>query len=317
MRKPKKYKYDKSSVELSNAKLTIKEVLLRVLRYFLGSVTLAVFYYVIFALLISTDTERRLQKENRMFKEVYPGMEYKEQVVRDVISQLQLRDNDIYSQVFHSKAPTVEHMSLMNSLFSNDTIPDTDIVLYSEKKLEIVDSVALKIENNFKEIYALLDSTVLDYPMALPIKDVSYAQVGASLGNKLNPFYKVDTFHDGIDLISPAGTPVYAAAAGTVIEVKRARKGKGNTVVIQHDGGYITKYSHLADIEVSRGRKVKRGALIGNVGSTGNTYAPHLHYEVWKDTLALDPINFFFGSITPGEYTNMVLMSASTRQSLD
>lgn len=296
----------------------MKDILLRIFRYFLASVSLALFYYIIFALLISTDTERKLQKENRMFREIYPEMKQKEEILSDAILQLQIRDNEIYTQVFNTPAPTVEQMSTLNSLFSSDTIPDQDIVKYAARKIGGLEKVSSGVEETFREIYALLDTLPSPgFPMTMPIKDISYAQVGASVGSKINPFYKVETRHDGIDLIAPAGTPVYATAPGVVTKVVRSRKGKGNNVTISHEGGYITIYAHLADIEVWRGKKVKTGTLIGNVGSTGNTYAPHLHYEVWRDTLVMDPINHFFSSVSPQEYSDMVLMSASTKQSLD
>lgn len=296
----------------------MKDVLLRIFRYFLASISLALFYYAIFALLISTDTERKLQRENKMFKEIYPEMKQKEEILSDAILQLQIRDNQIYTEVFDTPAPTVEQMSTMNSLLSSDTIPDGDIVRYAAAKLEALDKVSSGVEETFRQIYAVLDTLPSsDIPMTLPLKNLSYAQVGASVGGKINPFYKVESHHTGIDLIAPAGTPVYATAPGVVTKVVRSRKGKGNNVTVSHEGGYFTIYAHLADIEVRKGTRVKTGTLIGNVGATGNTYAPHLHYEVLRDTLVMDPINHFFGAVSPKEYSDMLLMSTSTRQSLD
>jgi murein DD-endopeptidase MepM/ murein hydrolase activator NlpD len=123
--------------------------------------------------------------------------------------------------------------------------------------------------------------------------------------------------HGGLDLIASDGEPVYAAADGVVKSVVKSRKGLGNVVEIEHGGGYVTRYAHLADIEVSKGRKVRRGTRVGYVGMSGNSFAPHLHYEVVRDTVVLDPIHNFFASVTPDEYVNMLIMSASTGQSMD
>ena len=123
--------------------------------------------------------------------------------------------------------------------------------------------------------------------------------------------------HNGLDLIAPAGDPVYAVADGRVKEIIRSRKGLGNVVVIDHGNGYVTRYAHLADIETRKGRKVRRGARLGYVGVSGNSFAPHLHYEVLRDTLVLDPVNHFFASVTPEEYMNMLIMSVTTGQSMD
>ena len=154
-------------------------------------------------------------------------------------------------------------------------------------------------------------------PMTNPLEDFSFAQTGASVGERINPFYKVKIMHNGLDLIAPAGTPVYAAADGYVKNVVKSRKGLGNVVTIEHDNGYETRYAHLADIETRKGRKIKKGTRIGYVGVSGNSFAPHLHYEVVRDTTVLDPVNYLFSSVTPSEYVNMLIMSASTGQSMD
>lgn len=137
------------------------------------------------------------------------------------------------------------------------------------------------------------------------------------MGEKINPFYKVKIMHNGLDLIAPAGDPVYATADGYVSDVTMSRKGLGNVVTINHGNGYVTRYAHLADIEVRKGRKVKTGTRIGYVGVSGNSFAPHLHYEVIRDTVVVDPVSHFFASVTPDEYVNMLIMSASTGQSMD
>ena len=123
--------------------------------------------------------------------------------------------------------------------------------------------------------------------------------------------------HNGLDLIAPAGEPVYAVADGIIKEIIKSRKGLGNVVEIDHGNGYVTRYAHLADVEVSKGRRLERGDRIGYVGVSGNSFAPHLHYEVLRDTVVLDPVNHFFASVSPEDYLNMLVMSVSTGQSMD
>ena len=154
-------------------------------------------------------------------------------------------------------------------------------------------------------------------PMTNPIGNFSFAQTGASVGDKINPFYKVSIRHNGLDLIAPAGEPVYASADGVVRNVIRSRKGLGNVVEIDHGNGYVTRYGHLADVEVRKGRQLEKGTRIGYVGVSGNSFAPHLHYEVLRDTLILDPVNHLFASVNPEEYMNILIMAVSTGQSLD
>jgi murein DD-endopeptidase MepM/ murein hydrolase activator NlpD len=153
--------------------------------------------------------------------------------------------------------------------------------------------------------------------MSNPLNEFTFAQTGASVGDKINPFYKVPIRHDGLDLVSHSGEPVCVAADGVVTDVIKSRKGLGNVVVVSHKGGYVTRYAHLADIEVKKGRSLKKGDRIGYVGVSGNSFAPHLHYEVLRDTLVMDPVNYMFASLDPEEYVNVMILAVTTGQSLD
>ena len=142
-------------------------------------------------------------------------------------------------------------------------------------------------------------------------------RTGASIGQKINPFYKVAASHGGLDLISQQGEPVYAAADGTVKYVEHSTKGLGNVIAISHSGGYVTRYAHLENTRVSKGQKVLKGKQIGQVGMSGNSFAPHLHYEVMRDSVRLDPLNYMFASVSPEDYMGMLFMSSNTGQSMD
>lgn len=303
---------------MGGRKWTLGRILRKVLVYLIGSVSMAVLYYVIFALIFSTDTERRLRRENRMYEMEYPELERKEALVADVIEGLKVKDNLIYTDIFHTSAPGIEPHASIDFLAGLDSITDKGMVQYSEKKIAFLESCSNIVEANFRQVMAAIaDSSFVMPPMTSPLKDFSFAQTGASVGSRMNPFYKVKMQHNGLDLIAPSGEPVLAAADGVVKEVIRSRKGLGNVVVIDHENGYYTRYAHLSDIEAVRGRKVRRGAKIGHVGVSGNSFAPHLHYEVLRDTVVLDPVNHMFASVTPEEYLNMMILSVSTGQSMD
>ena len=234
------------------------------------------------------------------------------------MSGLRVRDDNIYEEIFQTSAPDVQPLASIDLLSGYDSIPGEDIVLYSAKKLAQIEKSAGKVEENFRRISEIISEKGYVFPpMTNPLGDYSFAQTGASVGSRINPFYKVQMTHNGLDMIAPSGEPVYAAADGVVKDVIHSRKGLGNVVEIDHGNGYVTRYAHLADIEVRKGRKLKRGARIGYVGVSGNSFAPHLHYEVMKDTLVLDPVNHMFASVTPEEYVNMLVMSVMTGQSMD
>ena len=312
------YIFDDNDIKFRKRKTSVWAVIRRILMFFVASISLAVLYYVVFALIFSTDTERKLRQENRMYEKEYPELERKEKMLADVLEGLKVRDNQIYEDVFHTAAPDMDYLSTVSFLEGLDSIPGEDIVLSSAGKLALLEGSAARVEDNFRRIMELIeDKDFVIPPMTNPLHEFSFAQTGASVGNKINPFYKVPIRHNGLDLIAPSGEPVYAAADGVVKNVIRSRKGLGNVVEIDHGNGYVTRYAHLADVEARKGRKLKRGARIGFVGVSGNSVAPHLHYEVIKDTLILDPVNHFFASVSPEEYVNMVIMSVSTGQSMD
>ena len=303
---------------MKGRKLTFGKVVRRMLRFIVGTMSMAILYYVLFALVFSTDTERKLRHENRMYEQEYPLLAEKEALVADVIEGLKVKDDMIYENIFHTSAPDVDPHASIDFLTGLDSIPDNDIVKYTEKKIAFLESCSNVVEANFRQVMEVIaDSGFVMPPMTNPIENFSFAQTGASVGDKMNPFYKVEMKHNGLDMIAPSGEPVYAVADGVVKEVVRSRKGLGNVVVIDHQNGYFTRYAHLADVEASKGRKVKRGTRIGHVGVSGNSFAPHLHYEVLRDTVVLDPVNHMFASVTPEEYINMMVLSVSTGQSMD
>lgn len=299
-------------------KASVWTVICRILMFFVATVSLAIVYYLLFALVFSTEEERALKQENRLYEQEYPEMASKEALLADVVEGLKVKDDRIYEEIFNTSAPNMDQFSSLEFLMALDSIPDTDIVSHSAGRLDKLEVSAGRVEENFKRMMeAISASDFVMPPMSNPLKDFTFAQTGASIGDKINPFYKVPMKHNGLDLIAPAGDPVYAVADGTVKEIIRSRKGLGNVVVIDHGNGYVTRYAHLADIETRKGRKVRRGARLGYVGVSGNSFAPHLHYEVLRDTLVLDPVNHFFASVTPEEYMNMLIMSVTTGQSMD
>lgn len=286
-------------------------------KWVIATASLAAFYYLIFSLVINTDEEKRLKQENRLYEKLYPEMEQKEKLISDVVKDLQARDNAIYKQIFKSQAPSVDPQNSALFFFATDSTADKDIVEYTERRSLALLDMTSRIGSNFKEVFSDAASSRTLPPMLVPVPDLKFAQVGASVGKKMDPFYKVLTMHNGIDLIAGQGTPVLATADGVVLEVKRSGKGSGNIVEIGHDGGYRTLYAHLQDIVVRKGERVKAGRKIANVGMSGNSFAPHLHYEVHRDSLVLDPVNFFFASFSPEDYMKAAYMAATTGQSLD
>ena len=312
------YIYDKDNVGFRKMRTPLRKKIRRVLLLFVASISLTLLYYLIFALFFSTEAESRLERENQMFERELPQLQQKEALLADVLDGLNMRDDRIYEEIFHSSSPSMSPLTSVVDFSGLDTIPDHDLVWYAQRKLDKVVSSAASVEDDFMRIAELLqDSAFVMPPMNNPLDDFTFAQTGASVGDKINPFYKVPIRHNGLDLVAHSGEPVHVTADGIVEKVTKSRKGLGNVVEVRHEGGYVTRYAHLADIEVRKGKKVKKGDRIGYVGVSGNSFAPHLHYEVHRDTIVMDPVNHFFASLDPEEYVNVMIMSATTGQSLD
>ena len=290
----------------------------KALRYLAATVTAAVGFYVLFSLLFSTEEEKRLRQENELYAAYYRTLREKERLVTDVVEGLEVRDDALYRRIFEAEAPSVDAVTAADVISVSDSLSESFYLSYSASKSESLRMMAENVEENFREIYRLMAERQDSLPpLSLPLEGMSYVQTGASVGLKHNPLYKVDVQHDGIDLVAPQGSSVYASADGVVRETVHAAKGLGNIVEIDHRNGYVTRYALLGDISVSKGRTVKRGQKIGTVGISSTTFAPHLHYEVLRDGKVLDPVHFLFASVSPEEYARMLYMSVSTRQSLD
>ena len=318
MSKRRPFIFDAENFHFGEVPRQIGRTLLTLLVYMLLTFTLAVLVYLAFTLVFRTDTERRLRREIRMYERIYPGLEEREQLLGDALANLQYKDNEIYSLVFHTPgAPILDPMEEQDVPRELDTIPDHRLVEYTRDKADSLLRRSRDVEETFVRIVkALNDSSTVLPPMTLPIEDITYPQVGASAGRKMNPFYKAYVFHEGLDLIVARGTPVLAAADGTVKSADNERA-KGNTVRITHKGGYETVYAHLESMDVRAGQRVKAGQRLGAVGMSGQAFAPHLHYEVRKDGVVTDPVGYLFASVSPSDYVNMLYMSVNTLQSMD
>lgn len=309
--------FDPRSINFRKARVETWKIVKNLLLALLISFGVTVVGYLFFAFFHSTEEEKRLSRENRMYEKVLPTVEPKEQLLEDGIASLQHKDSRIYEQVFHSSAPNVDPMSQLTFLFASDTIPDTKLASYARDKSDSLMVKAEAVEKAFGRIFSILSEPGYEIPpMSMPVKDVSYPQIGASTGEKMSPFLKAYVFHDGLDFIVLRGSDVLAPADGTVIRTG-TDKSDGKYLVLSHAGGYTTRFNNLESVEVKEGQKVRRGRTIASVGMSGNSSAPHLHYEVSRNGELMDPVNYLFASITPSEYANMLYMASNTVQSMD
>ncbi len=316
----RRFIYNRKDRRFKKKEITFREVLSKLGHYLLVSLGLALVFYVFYALFFSSTREKELIVENRYLQEEYNTMEERMDLLHDAVSDLERRDKEIYGQIFNSLPP---------NFVPHDTIADYGTVLMLDRSAMEKGNYALTRElllladrqdaaiDSLNSILGAMGADALNIPSILPVPDFSLARTGASVGMKMNPFYKTLRYHEGLDLVVPTGTNVLATASGRVVLAGRNGTSKGNQVVIDHGNSLRTEYSHLNDILVRSGQYVRQGERIGRSGSTGTSFTPHLHYAVFLDGEAVDPVNYFFGSLDVHDLRRMLVIATNTGQSLD
>ena len=190
----------------------------------------------------------------------------------------------------------------------------------TRKKLDQVAKRAYVQTKSFDDVVEMArnkEEMLAAIPAIQPVANKDLKRMASGYGYRIHPIYKVRKMHWGTDFSAPTGTAIYATGDGKVTTYKRSRSGFGRHIVIDHGFGYQTLYAHMSKVEVNRGQRVKRGDIIGYIGSTGSSTAPHLHYEVIKDGRKVNPVNYFFNDLTPMQYEEMLNISSHSNQSFD
>lgn len=293
----------------------------RIAIYVAAVVVIAILLNVIYSLFFDTPRERQIRRENEMLQEQYEALNSRKQMVDTVMQEVEQIDRDIYRVIFETE-PVQPAMSQESGLTYQNLwkTPDKEIVNSSAWKLDsmfnhlnqtesLYDVLMIKGENRHEMLPAI--------PAIQPIENRDLTLMASGFGYRIHPIYKIPKMHNGVDFSAPVGTPVYATGDGVVQEVIRSARGLGNQIRMDHGFGYTTLYACLDELNVRKGQQVKRGELIGTVGDTGLSVSPHLHYEVHLNGEPMNPINYFFLELSPGDYDRLILISLMSGQSFD
>ena len=276
----------------------------KIIWYFLGSVVLAVIYYVLLANIVYFGDEASLLKENRSRAKALDTIQAKISILSDELKALQSRDAGIYRSIFGADPA--------KDLYKEDMGQDIDI----KTALAMAKGVEVSIDS-IRSNLSYLGSSSENIPSIIPVEGCGKESICASIGRKINPLIKSVVWHSGVDIEAEAGTPVIASAEGVVTSVIRGDRTEGDVVEMDHLNGYSTRYCHLDSIAVKRGDTLSRGDRIACVGMTGKTIAPHLHYEVIFNGKRANPVCWFFASLKPQEYSHALHKAENSGQSLD
>ena len=274
--------------------------------------------------LIETPKEIAQAREIDNYQLQYEQLNRKMQQIESVLDNLQDRDNQIYRVIFEAN-PISEDVRKagfggVNRYSDLEGFENSELVISTTKRMEILSKQVVVQSKSLDEIQRMaLDKEVLlsAIPSIQPINNEDLRRMASGYGWRTDPFTKTRRKHKGMDFSAPTGTPIYATSDGKVIRVDGRAPGYGKHIRIDHGFGYVTLYAHLSQYNVRRGQEVKRGDVIGFVGNTGRSVAPHLHYEIRKDGVAVNPINFYYGDLNTEEFNALLEAANRENQSLD
>jgi len=273
---------------------------------------------------IETPKEKVLKREMNNLQLQFELINKKMEQAEIVLEEIEDRDNNLYRIYFEANPIPIEQRKAgfggINRYKDLEGFDNSKLIITTSKRLDILTKQIVVQSKSLDEIALLAEDKeklLSSIPSIQPVRNEDISRIASGFGYRTDPFTKTRKKHWGMDFTAPRGTPVYASGDGKVIKADNTVSGYGKHIKIDHGYGYESLYAHLYKYNVRRGEKVKRGDLIGFVGSTGRSQAPHLHYEIFKDGSRINPINFYYGNLSPEEFAELLIQAQIENQSLD
>lgn len=313
-----KYRFNPETLSYHKIELSFRKKLLRLLPLLLTSLIFALSGIAIFSYLVDSPKERQLKRENRQLEIQYELLLKRTDEIDEVLAELQYRDDNIYRTVFEAE-PIPQTMREAgfggaDRYAELEGLSNSDIVIATTRKIDKLMKKLYIQSKSYDEIVRMAknkEKWLASMPAIVPILNKDNYKFLSHFGYRYDPVYRNTVkMHEGIDLSGSIGTNIRATGDGIVKVADVSRGGYGIEVVIDHGFGYTTRYAHLNKMLVRPGQHVKRGEIIGKLGNTGKSTGPHLHYEVRKNDIPLNPVNYFYHDLSPAEYDKMIELSA-------
>jgi len=271
-----------------------------------------------------TPKNRKQAREIENLKLRYAILNKKMEEVEDVIKFIEDRDNNLYRVYFNTSPIPEEERKAgfkdVNRYKDLEGYDNSQLVTNTTKRIDVLRkelAIQSKSLDDILKLAKAKDKLLAAIPAIQPVRNENLKRMVSGFGYRTDPFTKARKMHEGMDFTSKTGTPIYATGDGVVAKADNTVSGYGNHIVIRHGFGYETLYAHLSKYKCRAGQRVKRGDIIGLVGSTGRSEGPHLHYEVHKNGRVVNPLNFYYGNISAVEYVAISQLANQENQSLD
>ena len=332
-----KYYYDTNTLSYKRIELSTIQKVKKGFFFTISSTIFAVLIISSYLYFFDSPKEKRLKQENQFLSNNYNDLQQKISKIEDVMEDMQIRDDNIYRVIFEAdpipNSIRKAGFGGINRYEKYRGYNTTELVTNTAKKIDQISKQIYIQSKSFDHIIELAKNKskmLAAIPAIQPIENKDLKRIASGYGYRIHPIYKIRKMHYGIDFTAKTGTPIYATGNGEVEKVSYER-GYGYHVVVNHGYGYKTLYAHMRNLKISKvndkgekiitkikkGDKVKRGDIIGHVGNTGVSSGPHLHYEVIKNGVKINPVNYFFNDLSPKQFEEILNLASQKNQSFD
>jgi len=319
-----KYYYDSDTLSYQKIRVKKRDKFKRFLITIVSAFVFMILGFVAFTPVFESPKEKELKRELEFVKLNEELHTKKIAHLGQILEDIQARDNNIYRLYFEVNPIPEEQRKAgfggVNRYKALEGFDNSEMVIDVTKNMDILSKQLYIQSKSLDEIVKLAgnkEKLLAAIPAIQPVKKEDLTRMASGYGWRSDPFTKARKKHWGMDFTAPRGTPIYASGDGKVIRADQRSSGYGKHVRIDHGFGYISLYAHMSNYNVKKRQTVKRGDLIGFVGNTGRSQAPHLHYEISKNGVKINPINFYYGNLSPEEFEAMQKAAQIEGQSLD
>ncbi|MCE2935839.1 MAG: M23 family metallopeptidase [Cyclobacteriaceae bacterium] len=320
-----KYYYDTETCKYERVKTSTGDIILNFLGIIFLTLAMAAGLLLLYVNYFESPKELMLKNEVKELEYYYDNLQIEVDRLNQILADMEFRDDNIYRAVLG--AEPIEKSVRDAGIGGRDRYEEIreKNILHEEIIIELTESVdrlkrkmyiETKSQDEVVELAAKKEMLLAAIPAIQPVSNKELIRLASGFGVRIHPIYRVRKMHTGIDFSANIGAPIYATADGVVAEVQINFSGYGKLVEIDHGFGYRTRYAHMHGFSVRKGQKVRRGDLIGYVGNTGLSTAPHLHYEVLINGKQVDPIHYFFNDLSPAEYEKIIELASIENMSL-
>jgi murein DD-endopeptidase MepM/ murein hydrolase activator NlpD len=319
-----KYYYNTNTLRYEKLETPLRVKVLRIFGFLAAAFVTAVVISIIAFKFVGSPNEKLLGFENERLRDKYKELNETVRNLQQKMNELEKRDNTVYRSIFEADpipdSARTKQLEETKEIAVVENMQDRELVNSIVSTLNLLTRRAAAQKTSYNEIDKLVNNKeqLLSHTPAIqPVSNKDLSRIASGFGHRIDPIYKTVKMHAGLDFAAPQGTPIYATADGVVKTAGNTGNGYGNHVVVNHGYGYETLYGHMVRVKVRAGQTVKRGEVVGWVGSTGKSTGPHCHYEVHKYGQKIDPVYFFYNDLSPDQFDRILKQAASSNQSLD